>query len=287
MRKALSLSVATFVFFSGIHSSLAAANGNISIQKQAGPWPIVVKTCAHDAGAICSLRWRNKEFVDDFDHGRQIQSAVVYDRMGEDFNPTEAGGSYDGHNPRPSSSILTGSRKNSASSLSTSTNMAFWKIVNGRRVSNTVLDKRTTIGAFGFPHVIQHLTTFRLPSNENHNHAQFEIVTGYMPYEFSKYWTYDVRTKVLRPLSYGPGEQGRPVIISTPDQGWAMGIYSPNQKRFGRFRFNTERVSKWNNVARVNNPRKGGAYSFQSYIIVGSLDNVKVSMDQLYRRLGR
>jgi len=60
-----------------------AVNGNLTIQQKAGPWPIKIKTCAHDAGAICSLTWRNKEFVDDFDHGRQIQSALVYDRLGE------------------------------------------------------------------------------------------------------------------------------------------------------------------------------------------------------------
>jgi len=55
-----------------------------------------------------------------------------------------------------------------------------------------------------------------------------------------------------------------------------------------RFRFGgLDRVSKWNNVARISNPKKGGAYSFRSYIIVGSLENVKVSMDQLYRKLGQ
>lgn len=281
----------TFVGFlaftvSGIASISASANGNLSISRQAGPWPINIRTCTHDAAAICGLTWRNREFVDDFDHGRQIQSAVVYDRRGEGFNPTEAGGSYDGHNPRPSSSVILGTRKDSASQLSTQANMAFWLTVNGRRQSNTIHSKNVKIGAFGLPHVIEYNTSFRLPSNENHNHAQFEIVTGYMPFEFSRFSTYDPRTRVLAPLSVGPGEQSRPVILSTQDGGWAMGIYANRYKSFGRWKFNTERVTKWNHVGRINNPTPGRTYSFRSYVIVGSLDNVRTSMDQLYRIVG-
>ena len=64
-----------------------------------------------------------------------------------------------------------------------------------------------------------------------------------------------------------------------------MGIYSPGTPQvglenlgYGRGRFPD--VVKWNNVYRIANPR--GVYHFSSYVIVGSLENVKVSMDQLY-----
>lgn len=275
-------------FFMALTVTSHAADGNLVISRQAGPWPIVIKTCAHDAGAICSLRWRGKEFIDDYDHGRQLQSAVVFDRTGETFNPTEAGASFltDGINPHPSSSVLQASWS-MPNILATQTRMAFWNPVNGQRTSNHILNKRVTIGAFGLAHVIEYANSFTIPANERHSHGQFEIVTGYMPYEFSKFWTYNVRTKSLRALGDGPGEQGLPVILSTQDEGWAMGIYSAEHKRFGRWRFGREGVVKWNNVARVNNPRAGGVYSFRSYVVVGSLQNVRVSMDQLYSKLGK
>lgn len=54
---------------------------------------IALSTCDHDAGAICSLTWRRKQFIDDYDHGCQLQSAVSFDGRGESENPTEAGAS--------------------------------------------------------------------------------------------------------------------------------------------------------------------------------------------------
>ena len=170
----------------GYITNANAANGNLTISRMAGPWPITIRTCAHDAGAICSLTWRNKEFIDDFDHGRQLQSALVFDHQGENFNPTEAGASHltNGINPSPSSSILESSWSTS-NELGTKTRMAFWNPVNGQATSNHRLRKRVKIGAFGLAHIIEYKTSFITAINEQHNHAQFEILTGYMPPEFS------------------------------------------------------------------------------------------------------
>ena len=43
-----------------------------------------------------SLVWRNKENINNWDHGRQLQSAITVQNYGECWNPTEAGGSSDG-----------------------------------------------------------------------------------------------------------------------------------------------------------------------------------------------
>jgi len=265
--------------------------GGATISAMAGPWPITIQTCDHDAGAICSLTWRGKEFINDNDHGRQLQSASSFDYLGESFNPTEAGAEvpYNGVNPSPSSSCLQG-KWTTSNALATQTKMAFWKPVGGSLQSNHILNKQVTIGAFGLPHVIQYLTHFSIPANESHTHGVFEVVTGYMPADFSQFWTFDVKGGgILAPLGDGPGEQNLPIIFSTSDSdgGWAMGIYSPSSPQpsypglgYGRWRFGPENVVKWNNVFRIPNP--SGAYDFQSYVIVGSLDNVKVSMQQLY-----
>jgi hypothetical protein len=54
----------------------------------------VITTTSRLAGAIHSLQWNGKEFIDSADHGRQLQSACSFDNArhanAETFNPTEA-----------------------------------------------------------------------------------------------------------------------------------------------------------------------------------------------------
>ena len=279
--------IITFLILSVTSTIVKSEPGNMVISKMAGPWPITIKTCSYDAGAICSLTWRNKEFIDNFDHGRQLQSASSFDGLGEWFNPTEAGGSPDGQTPKPSSSVLQGSW-NTPNVLATQTKMAFWDPVNSQVTSNHILNKQVTIGAYGLPHVIEYLTQFTIPATEHHFVGVFEVVTGYMPSEFSDFWRFDIKNNTLSPLTDGPGEQNLPIIFSTPDKGWAMGIYSPNTPQpglpslgYGRFRFKNQHVVKWNNVFRIHDPH--GVYHFRSYVIVGSLKNVRDSMIQLQK----
>ena len=57
-------------------------------------------------GAVDSLVWKDKEFINNWDHGRQLQSAMTVQNYGECWNPTEAGGRSDG-NGKETKSILT------------------------------------------------------------------------------------------------------------------------------------------------------------------------------------
>src|SRR5579872_3822919 len=74
--------------------------GASGIRGRAGASDIVITTTERLAGAIHSLTWNGKEFIDSFDHGRQLQSAANFDCDGaffpETFNPTEAGSRADG-----------------------------------------------------------------------------------------------------------------------------------------------------------------------------------------------
>ena len=283
----------------------AAVSGDSQIRAKAGPSEIVITTTSRLAGAIHSLTWNGREFIDSTDHGRQLQSASNFDVnskfIPETFNPTESGSRIDGVGPNSTSVLHALTAKGNI--LSTENQMAFWLqpdeksygnlAKNTTALSNHLLKKRVTIGVHGLPHAIGYEVTFTVPENEHHRYAQFEAVTGYMPPAFSKFWTYDLTKKKLLSLSDGPGEQSLPVIFSTLDRQYAMGVWSPGQPSkgferagYGRFRFEAEKVVKWNCVFRETHPTRlsAGNYSYRSYVLVGSLKNVTETMNALNRR---
>lgn len=105
-----------------------SGSGDAVIRAPAGNSEIVITTTSRLAGAIHSLRWNGKEFIDSFDHGRQLQSAANFDLGGElrdeAFNPTEAGCKRDADGPTSTSRLLELSA--AGSELVTVTQMAFW-----------------------------------------------------------------------------------------------------------------------------------------------------------------
>ena len=280
-------------------------SGNCSIRGKAGGSEIVVTTTERLAGAIHSVKWNGKEFIDSVDHGRQLQSAANFDVAtpftGETFNPTEAGSRIDGAGDTSTSRLLHLIATESA--LQTTTQMAFWLAPgekssghlakNQQQLSQHLVTKRVKIGCEDLPHVIQYNVSFSVPIGERHNYAQFEAVTGYMPAEFQKFWRYLPDSGKLEELSDGPGEQAYPVVFSTENGSHAMGVYSPDQPAsgyeeagYGRFRFADQKVVKWNCVFRVRNNQgvKPGEYSFRSFVVVGDLETVTESLGVLHQR---
>lgn len=277
--------------------------GDASIRAKFGDSEIVITTTDRLAGAIHSLTWDGKEFINSHDHGRQLQSAANFDAgsrfTGETFNPTEAGSRRDGAGLRSTSRLLhlvaTGN------SLQTTNQMAYWlapgdkssghPAKNTALLSNHLLTKRVTIGYRDLPNVIQYDVTFGVPIGEAHTYAQFEAVTGYMPAEFSQFWKYNAVAKSLEALSDGPGEQAWPVVLSTTSGSHAMGVFSPDQPSsgyrnagYGRFRFVPQKVTKWNCVFRFRDPQGVPAadYSFRNFVIVGSKSEVLQSLNALH-----
>jgi len=267
-------------------------SGDASISNIAGPSSIVISTTQRLAGAIGSLTWNGKEFINSYDHGRELQSATSFNGWGECFNPTEAGSSQDGTG-NISTSFLQYLNA-SGNFLETQILPAFWTqpgytapgcgaAINTTQRASHYFHKKVSIGMPGMAHVVKYNTEFDIP--ENYSSGTFEALTGYMPPDFSVFWTYNPASQQLTSLSDGPGEQELPIVFSTTDNNYAMGIYSPDLPDpqwagagYGRFRFGD--CTKWNCVFRENNVT--GTYKFRSYLFVGSLTNVTVSMTQLY-----
>jgi hypothetical protein len=285
-----------------------APSGDAVIRGKVGDGEIVITTTSRLAGAIHSLKWAGKEFIDSFDHGRQLQSASNFDCgkkfVPETFNPTEAGSRRDGVGPRSSSKLLSISAK--GNELKTRTQMAFWlrpgeksdghAAYNDGVLSDHLLDKRVVIGYKTLPNVIDYQVTFTLPKGEKHAYAQFEALTAYLPAEFEKFHFYDPKKGKLQLLDDGPGEQAHPVVFSTKDGKHALAVYSPDQPSkgderagYGRWRFKAEKVVKWNCVFRVRDERavKAGEYRFQTFVIVGTRDDCEKTLTKLHEAFAK
>lgn len=297
-----------FALIASVAQALPALGDSV-IRAPALGSEIVITTTSRLAGAIHSLTWGGKEFIDSADHGRQLQSASNLDVGGilhaECFNPTEAGSRRDGAGPTSSSRLLR--LKAEGNRLETETQMAFWlapgeesgghRALNTTILSNHLLRKVVRIGVpeLGLPGVLDYQVTFTLPEGEHHTQAVFEALTGYMPPDFSTFWKWNPGTGELEPLDDGPGEQAWPVVLATADGRYAMGVYAPpgagpgaDRVGYGRFRFVAEKVVKWNCVFRVgdNAGLKPGAYSYGMFVPIGTLDDVQDALRVLHARRG-
>jgi hypothetical protein len=293
-------------------------SGDAVIRAPADASEIVIATTSRLAGAIHSLTWNGREFIDSHDHGRQLQSASNLDLDGsfhnETFNPTEAGSMHDGAGPTSTSRLLWISA--AGRELATVTQMAFWlrpgeashghPAVNTTPLSNHLLQKQVHIGAPGLPHAIRYAVTFTLPADERHGTATVEILTAYMPAEFRTF--HGLRADDgLAPLAEAQGEQSLPVIASTADGSHGMGTWSPERSRstgqpatYGRFWFEQERVAKWNCVVREQAGAAGGSavgneaddagrlppgeYRYLVWLAVGTREQVRDTLAQLRDR---
>lgn len=281
-------------------------DGNAVIRGKFGSSEIVITTTRRLAGAIHSLTWNGREFIDSVDHGRQLQSAASFDCgqpgefWAERFNPTEAGSRLDGAGETSTSKLLQ--IHADGNELQTTTQAAFWlapgekssgrPALNDQVLSRHRISKRVRIGHRDLPNVIEYDVTFSVPDGERHTYAQFEALTGYMPAEFGRFYKFVAADEALVELDDGPGEQKLPVVLATDGGMHAMGIFSPDQPSpgfehagYGRFRFEAERVVKWNCVFRQRNEAgiTPGDYRFRTFVAVGTLDDVRQSIAALAR----
>lgn len=280
-------------------------SGDAVIRARAGGSEIVIKTTSRMAGAIESLQWGGKEFIDDADHGRELQTcwngnAGADPIADETFNPTEAG-SLDDDRGDTSSSRLLGIQAR-GNQLETFSQPAFWlnpgetsggkPARNKTILSNDRLRKRVMIGCKNLPHAIDYQVTVSLAAEDHNTRCVIEALTGYMPPEFGRFQVFDPGTGQLAPIDDGPGEQALPLVFSTADGKYAMGVFSrePAPSRgargptYGRWNMKAYRVVKWNCVFRLQNPEGlSGDFSYHLFVAVGSLEDVRATLAALQR----
>jgi len=259
--------------------------------------PMVICGSVRVAAAIDYLAWNNMQFINVADHGRELQFAIT-NASGECYNPTEAGSLNDGAGPTSSSQLLG---VNTEGNIYRTTSLpAFWlapgqRDVNGcyaknpTIVSNFRSSKQLTVGAWGIPNAIQYLLSTTVGTFQTY--LQWEVPTGYMPENFNQFWTLHLANGFLNHTDEGPGETPDPVIISTPDQNYAMGAFLVSAPatyvHYARFNFPAAGTSKWSVVWRhwANMP-PGTLFGFETAICVGSLQQVKTCMLTVAQKAG-
>ena len=265
---------------------------------------IAVSASDRTAGAIDSLEWNGREFVNSWDHGRQIQLALSINGWGECYNPTEAGGGYDAGGSTSTSQLL--GLRAGASELATTIAPAFWMrpgephpgptpecatARNSSSLSDYRFAKDVQVGVAGIRHVIAFLSSTYVPDNVSS--LTLEGPTGYLAGDFTAFYTIDLDTATLTAVSpTPPGEQQAPLVVATADGSAAMGAWSPelpqtgNPGGYGKFAFPSTdaaaATNKWNIVFRHGALAAGTTLSHRAYLIVGSRENVRVAMKQLY-----
>jgi len=280
--------------------------GSISSSSPFRGSPITIGFSSRTAGAIDSLTWRQHQFVNSNDHGREFQSASSFDGKGECFNPTEAGSASDGTGGNSTSKLLSVQIGNGE--FATKSMMAFWIGPGGQSsnchgtistvaspLSEDTLTKNVAIGAYDIPNAIQYRVTFGIP--DQRRQGGFEAITGYMPPEFNRFWTFDPANDTLSRQGPGHGAQSLPLVVSTGDGNFALGIVTPanpavdqtaQQHVYGRWDFTQPSMAsptiKWNSYFKVP-VVVAGNHSFTSYLVIGSLDDVRSGMSALCLRL--
>jgi hypothetical protein len=185
-------------------------NGTKQISANVLGSTLTISTSNSHAGAITSMTWRGKQFVDSADHGRQIQTAVFPQPLAdanladwvECYNANEAGSVID------SSSSTSKLRSISAvgNVLKTKSQMAFYLPPGGSGVcgahgdgparntcslSKYILEKTVTIGFAGIPNVIEYVAKVTIPEDI----ARAEIViSAYGPRSQGCVKTYNFRS---------------------------------------------------------------------------------------------
>ena len=289
-------------------------------------------------GAISSVKVNGMngiEFIDSYDHGRELQSALnasiepsaIF--ISEIYNPTEAGSSSDARNSTSTSKIINISTNNNT--LTNKTQMAYWLrpreksfgnlALNKSPLSNNFLSKNVSFNS-NINNVVDYTVRFTVPSNQNgesYYFLQFEVLTGYMPIEFSNFWTF--QNNNLETLSnQEDGEQSYPILFSNKNNDMAMGVVvakrttyvtTNNQYgQYGRFTFTNQNTQvdggsveeksslvKWNYVFRIwpeqinvtNGIVSGTAplnktqkeYTFPLYLVIGTKSECLTALQTL------
>lgn len=259
----------------------------------------VIQVEYRNAGAITSLTWNGKQFVDSHDKGRLIQFAAFLNLAGECLNPTEAGAGV--NPPNTTSSVLLDFRAGNEF-IYTKINPAFWLTPSqAASTCGSTPHNTTTTWAGTFEKTISwsgQVFTFdekvTAPASLTSMVAE---TTGYLAGDMTNSWAYDPIRNLISPIVryqttsitwavFKEAYSFLPVIMSTPDGAYAMGVYQPPISGFNsgnadyrvysfqNFTDGQPDSVKWSSD-RVLGGSPAGSYSFRTYFVVGTLADVQ------------
>ena len=262
-----------------------------------GREPLRIEAAQGLAGAVSSIRFRGREYIDAADHGRELQGAVQFG-LGECLNPTLAGASRD--RPGRSSSVLL-SVSAGPSRYRVSTRMAYWlrpgapctpdvgprtKAPNRTAVSDLVYSQDMTPGYEGHANAV--LVRVAIRSREPRPPASVEALTGYMPPDFDTFLLYDAQERTFRQddaLADTSGERDSPMILSTADGRSAMGVVGLPAAVEPRYAgYHSPIVGKWAVVYHETAPFVPGTHRYACVWIVGTRAEVEATLGAIVQR---
>lgn len=261
-----------------------------------------VGICRRDAGAVCSIVYDGHEFVNDYDHGRQLQIAWSYNDLGEAYNPTEAGSGDDFTKPTSTSKLL--SVRVEGATLVTESHPAYWQRVGqGRNIQETTQDtlrKKITLGYGGDLHVIvvdAEVTISPELTGPPIRKIRIEAPAFYTSSALTEHYQLDRRDGSMlkipppaRPEARHTGmndrmrlntERQRIAILSSPDGKYAAGVYTPQVDNFWTYSsYSIPRDLPANACNKVtarfeHAADTGRTYSYRSFVVIGDLATVK------------
>ncbi|RKH91472.1 hypothetical protein D7Y21_02560 [Corallococcus sp. AB045] len=307
-----------------------ATQGPGDVQKPTGPYgttgPLIgdtsfgnatvqMGTSASHGGAVTSLFYGGTEYINNYDHGRQMQVAFSLDGYGEALMPTEAGSNRNGTNPTSTTQVVGYGAQ--PGRMTSTVHPAYWlepgedagkynsvpKAINTTLVSEDTITKDITVGVGGHDNVIQYDSHIHLAAP--HDTIYVEAPTTYVNGEFEKHYRFDPATGESRlyPRVHSekprPPEEGGfvdeagnvPLIVATEGGEHAMAIWSPDEKRsdlqyrLHQFDLNDpeQNCSKLS-VTFGMSENVPADIKTQSYVIVGTLEEVKARLAELYNQ---
>ncbi|XP_056006096.1 uncharacterized protein LOC125658973 isoform X2 [Ostrea edulis] len=272
---------------------------------------IYLGASARMGGAIDSLTWNNRELVNSYDHGRELQMACNSNTYAECYNPTEAGGRDDSTSAHTHTHIDW--VRASGNVLESQVHPAFWlrpgvhetidttisgctrgsQALNHQSTYRYPFHKKVTIGVQGIDNCIEFVSNFTIGGDwpADLKFIQMEAPTGYMAGDLNQTYYFNPQT-----VSMEIQKNHNPVVLSTHDNQYAVGVYTPPGQdsdvavyygvhvfRLGTFDNDT---AKWNVVYRKfrthgNQPVQ---YVYKTYICIGSLGMVSNCLHKITQR---
>jgi hypothetical protein len=236
----------------------------------------------------------NDEWVNSYDAGRLIQTALHTNERGECYNPTQGGNWTEIGRTYVSKAL---NYWVTPTSFHTETQMAYWlrpgdtrtpqpgycptgKAENTTKLSNYVVTHDVNASDLYGAMVLTYDISVTTP--EPNNSIVFETLTGYMTSAFSTFYKYDSTSKTLLPGPTTPNEQTYPIVLSA-NSTKAIGIYCEDGANYSAYNFvklagiNT---MKFNAVHRTAYSPPG-VYATRCYVPVGSVTEVKNALGYL------